>query len=411
MFCKNCGNEVKDGVKFCSKCGATEFSENKVESQTAETNALTLLKGFEEYIKTEHEIPQPLPEEQDSVLKFKDILGILIKSIVGTVIIIPIARHFGVEVPFVGCAGVLCAVIGLYTYYTKEEDYDLQRYKISKEREKMLSGEGITKYQYEDEILKLINENYNRYIGTPNSFYSATIRDVDKNEFLNEIADIIRFAEEKMCHAELQEIIIQFYKNSHDCQITEAQNNMTDIKEKFAQLKAKCEDFQLTETTSDINHAIKIADEILNFEASEISMSYDDYYKALKSISVQIEKIEQSLKEAEEQRESAIASWENNISNYQQELTEISIIRMRYPDNELSSSFLKEYKRQIYEVEEMLHLPMESIRNRASDVDSDIRRHIDSLNSLIETEYTLRHKRIYGRSENKLAVKFKSIYK
>lgn len=21
MFCKNCGNEIKDGVKFCDKCG------------------------------------------------------------------------------------------------------------------------------------------------------------------------------------------------------------------------------------------------------------------------------------------------------------------------------------------------------------------------------------------------------
>lgn len=21
MFCKNCGNEIKDGVKFCGKCG------------------------------------------------------------------------------------------------------------------------------------------------------------------------------------------------------------------------------------------------------------------------------------------------------------------------------------------------------------------------------------------------------
>ena len=23
MFCKNCGNEMKDGAKFCDKCGTT----------------------------------------------------------------------------------------------------------------------------------------------------------------------------------------------------------------------------------------------------------------------------------------------------------------------------------------------------------------------------------------------------
>lgn len=42
MFCKNCGNEIKDGVKFCSKCGTeqvihTDFSE-KSDNETIENN-------------------------------------------------------------------------------------------------------------------------------------------------------------------------------------------------------------------------------------------------------------------------------------------------------------------------------------------------------------------------------------
>lgn len=40
MFCKNCGNEMKDGVKFCGKCGAkTEsFSESASNSNVSEAS-------------------------------------------------------------------------------------------------------------------------------------------------------------------------------------------------------------------------------------------------------------------------------------------------------------------------------------------------------------------------------------
>lgn len=34
MFCKNCGNEVKDGVKFCSRCGAKIEIGSKINSET-----------------------------------------------------------------------------------------------------------------------------------------------------------------------------------------------------------------------------------------------------------------------------------------------------------------------------------------------------------------------------------------
>ncbi|MCM1008778.1 MAG: zinc ribbon domain-containing protein [Ruminococcus flavefaciens] len=34
MFCKNCGNELKDGVKFCSKCGSKIEIDSKTDSET-----------------------------------------------------------------------------------------------------------------------------------------------------------------------------------------------------------------------------------------------------------------------------------------------------------------------------------------------------------------------------------------
>lgn len=34
MFCKNCGNEMKDGVKFCGKCGAEQTIQNDLLSKS-----------------------------------------------------------------------------------------------------------------------------------------------------------------------------------------------------------------------------------------------------------------------------------------------------------------------------------------------------------------------------------------
>lgn len=44
MFCRNCGNELKEGVKFCSKCGTsvseTNFSKDKEATPIAPTPAV-----------------------------------------------------------------------------------------------------------------------------------------------------------------------------------------------------------------------------------------------------------------------------------------------------------------------------------------------------------------------------------
>ncbi len=52
MFCKNCGNEIKDNAKFCSKCGTPTISDNS-EQQNIEQEVFLACK----YI---HQIPQAL---------------------------------------------------------------------------------------------------------------------------------------------------------------------------------------------------------------------------------------------------------------------------------------------------------------------------------------------------------------
>mgnify|MGYP001100966619 CR=1 FL=1 len=38
MFCKNCGNEIKDGVSFCGKCGTSTISDNFEQQNTDTTD-------------------------------------------------------------------------------------------------------------------------------------------------------------------------------------------------------------------------------------------------------------------------------------------------------------------------------------------------------------------------------------
>ncbi len=38
MFCKNCGNEIKDNAKFCSKCGTPTISDNSEQQNTDTTD-------------------------------------------------------------------------------------------------------------------------------------------------------------------------------------------------------------------------------------------------------------------------------------------------------------------------------------------------------------------------------------
>lgn len=38
MFCKNCGNEIKDGVKFCGKCGASIVNDDLEQQNISNSN-------------------------------------------------------------------------------------------------------------------------------------------------------------------------------------------------------------------------------------------------------------------------------------------------------------------------------------------------------------------------------------
>ena len=59
MFCKNCGNEIKDGAKFCPGCGA-ELAEAPAE-QEAPQAATTPAEPVE--VVNEAKIPQKKPKK------------------------------------------------------------------------------------------------------------------------------------------------------------------------------------------------------------------------------------------------------------------------------------------------------------------------------------------------------------
>lgn len=46
MFCKNCGNEMKDGVKFCGKCGNSIDMDSPVQTTPAPTDSQAVGKTY-----------------------------------------------------------------------------------------------------------------------------------------------------------------------------------------------------------------------------------------------------------------------------------------------------------------------------------------------------------------------------
>lgn len=46
MFCKNCGNEIKDGVKFCSACGKQTDTDSPVQATPDSTDVQAAKKRF-----------------------------------------------------------------------------------------------------------------------------------------------------------------------------------------------------------------------------------------------------------------------------------------------------------------------------------------------------------------------------
>lgn len=449
MFCENCGNTIKDEMKFCSKCGNKvktnnpinhTFNKNKTEVENFKVDiyddnsidekkkyililidslekiiqkkvfTLTHLKEFGEILKNEKEIPQQLPEEFVFNIKFKDILGVFIKGFIISVIITSIAFH-GEEITFrdiFQCAAFFWFIIGGYTLIKRKSEYEKQREYIANKRKEMLKQKNMSKYQYEDEILGLINKNYKIYIGNP-IFNSASIRDKNKDVFQGEITNIIKFAEEnKIGSAEFSDIIKLFYQNKHDCKINELQKNLNIIKEKYMELNAELEDL---EDTNNIGQSLEMIDEIISCDAKYLTMTSNDYEKTLNNILKSMECVEFEIQKVKEQRKKSLESLQTNIPKYQEELAKISLRRKKYPDNELSSSFITEYKRKMDEVKEKMHMPIDCIRNKADKIEAEIQKDIEYLIDMIETEYNSRHKRIYGKPDNKLAAKFKNIYK
>jgi len=436
MFCENCGKELKAGSKFCDQCGSKieimnekeremeirrlvsvlkliilkKESEQKYTEEIGadKTDTLILLKKFGEHLKKEQEIPEELPKEPDSVLGFKDILSIFFDGVVITAIITPIS---GVEATFwnlLECAAFFWAIIGYFTYHKRKAQYDEYREKIAEKREKMLNGEGFSKYKHEDRILNLINKNYKLYIGTP-IFHSSAIRNQNKSRFQTEIEDITKFAEEnKMDNSTLSDIVEKFYRGRHHSKIAELQNDMKKLKEKFLELKSE---FEAMEIKTSIDQSLEIAGKLLDFAPEDISIPVEDYDTAMKKISSEIENTEQELEKEKKAREKALESLMNNIPVYKKTLIEISLKRAKYPDDQLSSSFVKSFDSKTNELLNNLPSYLGNAENKAVEIESEIKNGIVCLTDMLEAELDSRHERIYGKQKNKLAAKFKSIYK
>ena len=103
MFCTNCGNLLKDGALFCSKCGrkikrsqpaaaspdfnqtenvivsgtttvsASEMSAAVKKQVVAPEDAFSILIGFRNFLEKEKNIPQYYPKEEDYKIQPKDI--------------------------------------------------------------------------------------------------------------------------------------------------------------------------------------------------------------------------------------------------------------------------------------------------------------------------------------------------
>lgn len=119
MFCKNCGNEIKDGVKFCGKCGVQVKAE--FVSKTEESS-----NGNQEDIKTNDEVLNSQNIE-DKKLTASDVIigsiGIIIPIAVLIVIIILIVNFvngfkFSIEMVQEGSPT-------FYTEHRTEEDKEL----------------------------------------------------------------------------------------------------------------------------------------------------------------------------------------------------------------------------------------------------------------------------------------------
>ena len=445
MFCRKCGNKIKDNARFCSSCGnkieeknvpdffpykdSGQIKKHEVNTEVSDIHekeeyiselicilnkvidkktALISLNEFSNYLKKEEELPQSLPNDPENLIEIKDLLKAAIIGIIITAIIAPLS---GIKITFwnfMECVLFFSFIAGGISYLKNKIKYAKNQEIIGQKRLEMLEGTSISKFKFEDDILSLINKNYNKYIGDL-VFTSTSIRYLYKDLFQSEINNILAYVEEaQITDTDLPSIIEKYYKHAYETGIDAFQVELDMLKKEVVKFKEKFEDFG---EQSYVIDAQKILDGLSALDKENFSSSLSVYTSAVSKIKEEFEKIDKCIQSAEEQREEEIKLFESKILIYKKELAEIYLKRKKYPDTELSNSFIRAYKAKRCEIEEKLHLPIETIKNKVFEIEDEIRKGIDSLNEMIETEYVARHKRIYGKPQNKLASKFKSIYR
>lgn len=139
MFCKKCGNEVKDGTAFCIKCGARleddfnnieEVSENSENTNSHDTNSQAVTSTAE--VDKKNNIISKIwnsPIFNKIAIKFGYIL-----DVIGGVICIFLAKQLFKEGGFSGIGfGIIfagCAVVGIWSgvtsFFSRIKDHELE---------------------------------------------------------------------------------------------------------------------------------------------------------------------------------------------------------------------------------------------------------------------------------------------
>lgn len=445
MFCTNCGNLLKDGALFCSKCGrkikrsqpaaaspdfnqtenvivsgtatvsASEMSAAVKKQVVAPEDAFSILIGFRNFLEKEKNIPQYYPKEEDYKIQPKDIaICVAIGAAITIFMLVCSVLFLGISAgvwDFIQCVAFFGAIAFGITWLKRKIQYERDCSSTEKKRERMLDqldrGQ-MQKYQYEDKILDAMNRYYGIYIGDT-AFHSRAIRDREKESFLKEFSDIIKYAEENHLENMTFDAVIEKYcKNVHDVEMEKLQEKLKEIREKIKSFQKRCGG---PEALSKWDEAIKRIDEIINLDVKNDASPYIFYAKSIDELSEQMTKMEVYVSELEKEQEKEWKALQDNIPSYQEELKKLIFWRKKYDDKEFSSYFLKDFHKKLFTLQENLKVSASVAKAKASRVESEIQQDIENLKRMVEKEAQSRHRKIYGKRKNDMAIRFKALHR
>lgn len=138
---------------------------------------------------------------------------------------------------------------------------------------------------------------------------------------------------------------------------------------------------------------------------------YIFYAKSIDELSEQMTKMEVYVSELEKEQEKEWKALQDNIPSYQEELKKLIFWRKKYDDKEFSSYFLKDFHKKLFTLQENLKVSASVAKAKASRVESEIQQDIENLKRMVEKEAQSRHRKIYGKRKNDMAIRFKALHR